>query len=44
LTASPKAGWLWAVVLLFGVVSTGGNLMRNRGIAAIDMARASLWL
>lgn len=40
-----EAGWLWLAVLLSGVVSTGfGNLMWNRAIAAIGMARASLWL
>lgn len=40
-----EAGWLWVAVLLSGALSTGmGNLMWNRAIAAIGMARASMWL
>lgn len=42
---SVEVGWSWAVVLVSGAVSTGfGNLMWNRAIASVGMARASMWL
>jgi len=36
---------VWIVLLLSGAVSMGiGNLLWNRGVAAIGMARAAVWL
>jgi drug/metabolite transporter (DMT)-like permease len=40
--SSPLA---WAVLLLSGAISTGlGNLLWNRSIGLVGMARASVWI
>jgi hypothetical protein len=37
--------WQWCIVLVSDALSTGfGTLVWNRAIAAIGIARASLWL
>ncbi len=41
---APPAGWLWAGLLLSGVLSAGiGNLLWTRSISLIGMVRASQW-
>jgi drug/metabolite transporter (DMT)-like permease len=38
-------GWLWVALLLSGALSTGVSvLLWNRAMAAVGMARASMWL
>jgi drug/metabolite transporter (DMT)-like permease len=42
---APPMGWLWAALLVSGLVSAGiGNLLWTRAISLIGMARASQWL
>lgn len=41
---APGSGW-WAIAVLSGALSTGlGNLMWNRAIGLVGMARAAVWL
>jgi len=42
--SGPGSPWLWALAVLSGAVVSGmGNLMWNRAIGIVGMARASVW-
>jgi uncharacterized membrane protein len=43
--AMPSAADLWGIAIVSGMLSTGiGNLMWNRAIGLVGMARAAVWL
>jgi drug/metabolite transporter (DMT)-like permease len=45
LPRTPDTAWPWVLAVLTGVVITGlANLMWNRSIMLLGMARAGLWL